>query len=212
LYRGPFLALFRADLRRGVVCLNRLLNHAAQARVRILRRLGVSGAGPGELGRVELDISGERHTYVGDDHVWRWYRGIGVGPYPCMSALQALEFVCDEYVGAGLPAVALVGPLLDGCENLAMPGLVVGMLTRHLEQAGTALDPFLAEPLVWRLEFIRTTNEYSGLAARTEGIAAPERRTWSFRDVATRLAPPRRTLRLRTRSPAVVRWPASGWT
>jgi len=37
-YRGPLLALFRADLRGGVSCLNRLLNHAARARVQILRR------------------------------------------------------------------------------------------------------------------------------------------------------------------------------
>ncbi len=178
-YRGPFLAMFRADLRAGVACLNRLLNHAAQARVQILQR-PTWGADPEPEDRyvVELDITGERRRYYGDEHVWRWYRGTGFGPYPCVSALQALELVCDECLKADVPVDALVRLLLHGCENLAMPALVVGMLVRHLERVGSEFDPFLAEPMIWRLEVVRTFHEHSGLAARTEGIVAPERRTW----------------------------------
>lgn len=185
-YRGPFLAMLRSDLRAGVACLNGLLNHAAQARVRSLQRLSWGDAPePENVYVLELDITGERRRYVGDEHVWMWYRGTGVGPYPCMSALQALEFVCDEYLKAEAPLEALVRLLLDGCENLAMPGLVVGMLIRHLERVGYELDPFLAEPVIWRLEFVRTVNEHSGFAARTEGIVSPERRKWNLRDAAT---------------------------
>ena len=189
-YRGPFLALFRADPRAGIACLNSLLNHAARARAQILSDLdGPGQREPEDRYVVELDVTGDCRRYVGDGQVWMWYRGTGVGPYPCMSALQALELVCDEYVQAGVPVGRLVSLLLEGCENLAMPALAVGLLVRHLDKVDDELDPFLSEPMVWQLEFSRTVgHETSGLAARTEGISAPERRAWNLRDVALRLA------------------------
>jgi hypothetical protein len=188
-YRGPFVALWQTDFRRGVVVLNRLLNHAARARVRTLAGIGNRWsqltADEIEATGVELEIAGERGAFAGDDQVWRWYRGTGVGPYPCMSALQALERFCDQLISAGIPPDRLVPILLEGCENLAMPGLVVGLIVRHLERAGSLLDPYLAEPLVWRLEFTRVVSESSFLAATSEGLVEPERRRWSLREAAT---------------------------
>jgi len=101
-----------------------------------------------------------------------------------MSALQALERVCDQLAAAEIPLDALGAILLEDCENLAMPGLVVGLLVRHIERAGTLLDPFLAEPLAWQLEFARVTSESTGLAASSHGVAHPERRSWSLREAA----------------------------
>ena len=187
-YRGPFMALFQTDFRNGVVVLNRMLNHAALARA-----LNLAGRGPYRSGvdeaaldayRTELSITGARRIYVGDDHVWNWYRGTGVGPYPCMSALQALERVCDQLIDEGIPLETIVAILLDGCANLAMVGLIVGLLVRHLEDAGRVLDPYLAEPLVWHYEFGRMVREHSGLAAASDGIGHSDRPKWSFRDVA----------------------------
>ena len=134
--------------------------------------------------RIELDISGARRVYVGDGSVWTWYRGTGVGPYPCMSALQALERVCDQLITLGIPLENVVAILLDGCENLAMVGLVVGLLVRHLEDADRLLDPYLAEPMVWHHEFGRMVQENSGLAASSEGIVHADRRKWSLREAA----------------------------
>ena len=187
-HRGPFMSLFLTDLRNGVEMLNRLLNHAARIRARKLARLDQGDrhiesdtVGPYEG---ELGIAGARRFYVGDEHVWRWYRGTGVGPYPCLSALQALERAGDQLIEIGVPIGTLVSILLDGCENLAMVGLVVGLLVRHLERAGNLLDPYLTEPLIWRYEFARVVHEANGFAAGSEGLVAPERRKWSFRDTA----------------------------
>lgn len=187
-YRGPFMPLFQSDFRNGVRVLNRLLNHAARIRIGDLARLDQSdqafdseAAAPYES---EFRISGACRLYVGDDHVWRWYRGTGVGPYPCMSALQALERVCDQLIESGAPIGVLVEILLDGCENLAMVGLIVGLLVRHLERSERLLDPYLAEPLIWRLEFARMAGELGGLKADSEGLVAPERRNWSLREAA----------------------------
>ena len=186
-YLGPFMALFRTDFLNGVAMLNRLLNHAARVRAQELIDLDRGGRHVGDTFKPygsELRISGAPKLYVGDDHVWRWYRGNAVGPYPCMSALQALERVCDEVIGNGVPIQALVSIMLDSCENLAMVGLVVGLLVRHLEDAGDLLDPYFTEPAIWDLEFARVVSEGSPLSADSKEVVAPERRNWSLRDAA----------------------------
>lgn len=190
-YRGPFMALFQTDFRNGVGVLNRLLNHAALARARTLAGHDHYGAPvvDGDLAeyRTDLDITGTRRVYVGDGHVWIWYRGTGVGPFPCISALQALERVCDQLIEIGIPLANIVAILLDGCENLAIVGLVVGILVRHLENADRLLDPYLSDPMIWHNEFTRIVHEHSGLAAPSDGLVAPERRHWSLREAAMML-------------------------
>ena len=189
---GPFMTLFRTDFLGGVAVLNRLLNHAAVTRAKTLADLESMFSKPADVDvspyLADLGITGTSRVYVGDEHVWMWYRGTGVGPYPCMSALQALERMCDQLIRAGAPMEDLVPLLLDGCENLAMVGLVVGILVRHLEAADHLLDPYFTEPLIWNYEFTRLANEHSGLAADSEGIEAAERRLWSLRDAAISMA------------------------
>ena len=186
-YRGPFMALFRSDFRNGVALLNRLLNHAARIRSGALENLDLArsslpfDAGPYE---VELGISCRLQLYVGDQHVWRWYRGNAVGPDPCFSALQALERVCDQRIHLGYPISSLVSILLEGCANLAIVGLIVGLLVRHLERAERLLDPYLVEPFVWQQEFARLVHEREGLLASPDGLVASERRNWSLQNAA----------------------------
>ena len=185
--RGPFMPLFETDFLNGVGVVNRLLNHASLIRARTLagpnERNPTSSDPPDEFAH-SLEVTGSRSTYVGDDHVWIWYRGTGVGPYPCISALQALERFCDHVVAAGVSLRFVVPVLLNGCESLAMVGLVVGLLVRHIDKAEQLLDPCFTEPLIWELEFNRVTQETSPLAAHTDGLAALERRKWSLRDAA----------------------------
>lgn len=145
-HRGPFWVLFQTDLGGGIAVLNRLLNHAALHRARTLVQLHGMAANLEGLDispyQVDMEVAETRRSYVGDEQVWYWYRGTGVGPYPCISALQALERACDQFIEQGIPIDKLVSVLLDGCENLAIPGLVVGMLIRHLEVVGDLLDPY----------------------------------------------------------------------
>ena len=163
------------------MALNRMLNHAARVRAGVSSNSGgpfdTSSADDrvGEY-RTELEVTGVRRDYVGDAHVWMWYRGGGVGPRPCMSALLALERVCDEALANGAPLENLVVILLTDCDNLATVALTVGLLVRHLEAADGLLDPFLAEPAVWEHEFARIDQEKVGPVASSEGVAAPERR------------------------------------
>lgn len=192
-YFGGFWQLFQtAPYRTSVRVLNSILNHGARSRVRSLSRLrapdlfeGLSAEGDveGEKNGAVLDLDGTPRLYVGDSHVWSWYRGTSVGPYPGMSALLAMERLAEGWLAQGASPARVVEVLLDGCENLAVPGMLFGLLVRHLEKVGAELDPFLAEPFVWQLEFSRMTNEYSGLRARTEDLVNLERRRWSPREV-----------------------------
>ena len=188
-YRGPFYALCRSNFRIGASVINQMLNHAARRRVEDFGQLLSEEASQPEGSTAphhhQLRIAKEPRVFVGDSHVWYWYRGTAVGPYACVSALQAIERLCDEFIEAGVPLADLVEILLDGCENLAMPGLVVGMLVRHMDSAQHLLDPYLSEPLVWHLEFERAVQETSGLAATSDGLVNADRRSWSFREVAT---------------------------
>lgn len=188
-YLGPFAVLFQTDPRGGVTVLNRLLNHAALVRARSLARPPWMIHAPPDLDigpyQVDLEVAGTRLTYVGDEQVWHWYRGTGVGPYPCISALQALERTCDQFIKQGIPIGKLVEVLLEGCQNLAMVGLTAGIFVRHLETAGDLLDPYFADPLIWHLEFRRVALEASTLAASSEGLEAPDRRYWTLREAAT---------------------------
>lgn len=188
--KGPFLALFRADYRGGVAFLNRMLDHAARRRVRMLSRH--HHGYPAEEDRPGtkhiFSITGGLREYVGDGQVWFWYRGMGTGSYPCMSALQALEFVTEEFIRAGVLPHVLTTIMLEGAHSLAVPALALGVLVRHLEVAGEAIDPYLVEPMVWHLEFSRVTGDLIGsLAARIPELPKPERRGWSLREVSMML-------------------------
>ncbi|HZL05150.1 MAG TPA: ATP-binding protein, partial [Coriobacteriia bacterium] len=189
-YFGGFWQLFQtAPLRTSVRVLNNILNSGARVRVATLSRLNSPDAfaGPvadlggephaetesadeegGGRGAV-LNLDGSARLYVGDSHVWSWYRGTSVGPYSAMSALLAMERLADNWLSHDASPKRVIEVLLDGCENLAVPGMLFGLLVRHVENVDTELDPFLAEPVVWELEFSRRASEYSGLRATTEG-------------------------------------------
>lgn len=202
---GGFWVLFNyAPARLSARILNRVMNHAASARADRRDRRSREASLAGSEYRDEFEPSEadpeagperpeEEHTlnfgpatvtYRGDAQMWGWYRGTSVGPYPCLSALQAMERVAERWLRIGGTAEAVVEILLHECENLAVPGMLFGLLTRNLEDVGSLIDPFLAEPLVWHAEFARRTSEYIGWKASSEGLAHPERREWTPRETA----------------------------
>jgi hypothetical protein len=161
-YFGPFFRLLNMRPNETVAMINRMLDHAAAVRVgRTDPWEPPSGAPESDLPGLDLDLPGVgARRCVGDSHVWCWYRGSSVGPYPCMSALLAVERFADHLVDTlGLPLAAVTKLLLRDCHNLAMPGLVVGLLIRHLDSVGDLLDPWLTMPELWHLEISRVIAE-----------------------------------------------------
>lgn len=183
--RGSFWVLTRmCQPKDWIPVVNRILNHAANVRCR-------TESAPKTIdpsSKFVLAIDGAERTYVGDASVWGWYRGNTNGPYPCMSALQAVERWVDHAVADGGDLAEIADSLLVECENLAMPALIVGAALRHVGTDPSCLDRFLVEPLIWQFDSIRVTHEAVGLMrASDDGITNPERRRWHFRDIVAPL-------------------------
>jgi hypothetical protein len=189
-YRGPFLSLLRANGRVGLDVINRMLEAGARTRGDT-RRLSRSAdeqtapEGPTETLRLALLGHPER-PLLGDSHVWLWYRGSGVGPYPCMSALFSLELYLDQLVTAGLGLGDLARWVLRDASTLATPALVYGFLVRHIDSVTDELDDFLAQPAVWQLEFRRTVAEgrLHVQGKDPKQLAGLTRRSWDPKSVA----------------------------
>jgi hypothetical protein len=189
---GPFFRLLNVRPLETISMINRMLDHAAVIRVGQLRSLQQdlpTESGPPSATEMQLPDVGPRRC-VGDSHVWAWYRGSSVGPYPCMSALLALERFCDHLVDQlAVPLDKIVEMLLRDCHNLAMPGLVAGLLVRHLEGADALLDNWLSDPRIWQLEFGRAVGEgHLHIQGPDDPqLVARDRRRFSFRDVAAQM-------------------------
>ncbi|MGY2011285.1 hypothetical protein ACW9HC_30290 [Nocardia gipuzkoensis] len=186
-YYGPFFRLLNTSPVETIGCINRMLDHAARLRVDKQSSRHEDSDQHEEFPGAHLDLPGiGQRLYVGDSHVWAWYRGTSVGPYPCMSALLALErFVDHLHEKLAVPVQTIIELLLRDCHNLAMPGLVVGFLIRRLDAAGALLDPFLACPSVWHLESARAVGEH-GFRARdpdADNLTGSDRRKHTFHEI-----------------------------
>ena len=155
---GPFWQLLRLIPADAVAFINRMLDHAAANRVQ-----SDIGDEIDTLAGIDLIMAGSpSRRYVGDNHVWAWYRGSGVGPSACMSALFALERFMDSlYEELELSLKQVAHFAIRDSHNMATLGLVMGFLTRHLESVVNELDPFLVNPDVWTLESSRVTSDLS---------------------------------------------------
>lgn len=189
---GGFWQLFpRARLVHSASVLNKILNHAARWRVRDREYFApdTNGQRPtAQDSTYSMSISGHERRYVGDGATWSWYRGSGVGPYPCMSALQAMERILDQYIDAGLSMSTIVRILLTDCENLAVPALLLGAMVRHIEVSQDAIEPFLTEPIIWIMESGRIPHEYIDVhAPNSDELINSERRTIQLQQVCMQM-------------------------
>ncbi len=185
---GPFFRLLNTIPADTISFINRMLDHAARFRVKKPSSFGNYSGESGVMEGVHVDLPGiGQRLYVGDGHVWAWYRGTSVGSYACMSALLALERFIDHLLeNLEFPIKAIIELLLRDCHNLAVVGLVVGFVSRHSAETGALLDPFLAFPAFWHLETARVVGEY-GVRARdadADRLTGSDRRRHTFHDTA----------------------------
>jgi len=188
----PVAALLQCASLRGIRLINRMLGHAARGRLSTLNELDRRAGRPNaERDGIAIDVFGlGLREYVGDSHVWSWYRGSSVGPYPCVIALLALEIGLDASVKQGLTLREPARAVLDGATTLASVGLIFGFFVRHIEDVTDELDPFLATPALWQLEIARASSEgHLHVQGRDpDALANVDRRRWLLVDVAATIA------------------------
>ena len=156
-WHGPFFQLLWVRSADALALINQLLDHAATIRAGVVPPPGAETPG------LDLDLPGVGvRRCAGDRETWLWYRGGTTAPPPCVSALLAVERWADHLLDVlQVPVSAVIELMLRDC-RLAMPGLVVGLLVRHPELAGSQLDRWLARPELWRLEADRSFGEGPG--------------------------------------------------
>src|ERR1039458_731943 len=125
-HSGPFLALLKEDFARGLRLIDRMLDRGARVRLETLstlhRQMGGDPNAQSEGLQLDFTASGPR-TFVGDQHAWSWYRGSSVGPYPCMSALFALEMFMDGCVRSGIDVDSITKRIMRDATTHASVGL-----------------------------------------------------------------------------------------
>lgn len=187
-YYGPFFRLLNVRPREALAFINRMLDRAAVVDVSDRSRPDDSTDATALPG-IELgfgDIPSRR--CVGSARTWIWYRGSSTGPYPCVSALLAVERFADQLItNLRVPISNVVEFLLRDCHNLAMPGLVAGLLIRH--RAFDMLDAWLVRPDLWHLEFNRLASEgvLHVQGPDDESVVGRERRRYTFREAAAEM-------------------------
>lgn len=175
--RGPFSALLDADAAYGLRLVGAVVDAAPRARISLEAEYGQE-----ELA-VDIQLAGwpTARRFRGTRHVWQWYRRLGVGAYPAMSALMALREWAVAGVRGGEEPSFVVARLLDCGESLGLIAVAVSVLVDTIDRIDDELDPFLEHPLLWHLEVERTLQEPSGLAHR---VPDAPRLTWTFSEVA----------------------------
>jgi len=191
-YRGPFAFLLREDFSSGLRLIDKMLYTGARRRVVVLNRLRsyAQDASSDEGQWLDLDLMGQgTKRFIGDAHVWSWYRGSSVGPYPCMSALFSLELMMDIYVRAGVAVGDVARRVLRDASTLASAGLVCGFLVRHIDKVTEELDGYLSRPEIWDLEIGRVVSE--GIlhvqGPDPDEIDGQDRRRWTPHTVVSQL-------------------------
>ncbi|MGC0328165.1 hypothetical protein RKD23_001155 [Streptomyces sp. SAI-170] len=159
-YRGPFLIMLRVGFREGGAVIKAMLNAAARSRVAglIAPAYGTDERGNADDYEVRFTFGATEYRLPGDEHVWAWYRGISIGPFPCTSALQALEFVCEQFIARGVPPAALVplllvaNPPLNGPSNpLEAPAAVAAHVVQRALIHG---DQLSADDVRWAADLL----------------------------------------------------------
>jgi len=162
--RGPFAALLEADPQHGRRLAGAVVDAATAARARTEAEWGQAEVA------LELKLSHwqQPRTYRGTPSVWGWYRRLGTGAFPAMSALMALRAWAAGRRQAGAPLRQVVDDVLHAGTSLAFAAVAVSVLVHDIDNVSDELDPFLARPLIWELENARAAGELTGPALRDQ--------------------------------------------
>jgi hypothetical protein len=178
--RGPFAALLDADPQRGLRLVGMVVDAATTARATT-----EAGWGQRELTlEVKLPRWPQSRIYRGTPGVWGWYRRLGTGAFPAMSALMALRAWAAGRLKAGVASREVADDILQAGTSLAFAAVAVAVLVHDIDAVTDELDSFLASPLVWQLENARAAGERTGPAIRDEDSS---RSGWMMSNAAMHL-------------------------
>jgi hypothetical protein len=161
--QGPFLPLLRHHPVQGLRLVHGLTNRATEVWRTSMRTHGRLDS-PLTPVPLVLDLPDGEKAFWGDEHVYRWHRGTGVGPPAVASALMALEVWLEEALVAGKSAEGLFAEVLAGTESIAVLGVCASVSLFAPHPCLRAALPLLSQPRVWRMDIARRAHEPSAIA------------------------------------------------
>jgi hypothetical protein len=188
--RGPFLLLLRTNEREGLRLVQTLVDRATAA----YRRNNQSHT-EREDRPLHLTLAGQSRRFLGDAHVYQWFRPNGNAPYPVRAALMALEVWMEEQVEADRDPTELIATVLEGTESLAFVGVCLGITLAYPNRCLAASEPFLTSPLLFEYDIGRFVNDQHGTFAISEMLTG--QRDDSERAAVARDSRPQRRTEIR---------------
>jgi hypothetical protein len=159
--QGPFLRLLRTNEDEGLRLVHGLTN-AATLNWRYSEQAGGSPFGVRTPLPVVLRLAAGPKELWGIEEVYCWFRHTSVGPYAVISALMALEVWMEEQVAAGRDGGELIAKVMAGSESVAVLGVCIAIALGTSGQCLPAVLPYIAHPLVWRMDIHRFGNDRRG--------------------------------------------------
>ncbi|HWG42800.1 MAG TPA: hypothetical protein VN688_08450 [Gemmataceae bacterium] len=159
--QGPFLRLLRTDEDEGLRLVHGLTNAATDYWCRRERNEHFLGYSRTPLPIVLSLPSGPKELW-GNEEVYCWFRHTSVGPYAVISALMALEVWMEEQIANGRDGGELIDKVMEGTRSVAVLGVCVAVALGTPAHCLPALLPYVAHPLVWRMDIHRRGKDLQG--------------------------------------------------
>ncbi len=159
-FRGPFLQFLRLNPEEGLEFTLRLVNFATERWADSARRYDRKHGG--EDGEPVLTVSFplERglSEWLGNDHVYRWYR-FSLLDAPCVTnSLMALERWLYEQIDAGRDVTDRINTILQDSRSVAFAGVLSAVGRKELNLFEGPLRPLLDIWQIYSWEFQRLVN------------------------------------------------------
>jgi hypothetical protein len=169
--QGPFFQLLENAPAEGLRLVHELVEHATN-----WRREDYAAD---QSVFPTLPFPGGARTFAGDFGVYQWARG-GTGSLIVASALMALEAWGHRQIEAGRPFGDVMSDVLGpNGSSAALVCVAVDLALSHWDRAKDTAWPLLASPELLKFDFVRFTQDASGMGRLFAPEAEPQ--NWNVR-------------------------------
>ena len=141
-FRGPFLRFLEAEPREAIETIARLVNYATGRWAERFRQGAPPDLNP-DYYSLELQLPDAPRRWIGNFHVFGWYREMLIGSHSVVSALMALEKWFYDGIDQGRDMTQWFELISSRSESVAFAGLLTAVGNRTPKLLAGPLRPLL---------------------------------------------------------------------
>jgi len=155
-FNGPFLSFLQGNSNIALDLILDLVNFVTDRWVSRGQRKYPDAEPPS----LTFPIQGEERSWIGNWHVFGWFRGVGSGDCPVTCALMALEQWLYVQLDAGRDVTSQIDKILAEGRSVAFAGVLCSVGKKHPDLFEGPLRPLLgaAEIYEWDHALVRNNN------------------------------------------------------